>query len=106
MSVAMTPGCRTVAQALYWADGSCNGALIGLSTAPGCGEVDQTPGRFTGRVIDPTVPGAENDAMASLRGRRTGTGMASTALLLCLEIWPETPIIPKTTFSQSRLSLR
>ena len=44
------------------------------------------PGRFTGRVIDPTVPGAENGAMASLRGRRTGTGMASAALLLCLAV--------------------
>ena len=55
--MAMTPVRRAVAEALPRAAGSCNGAPMGLSTTPGCGEVDRTPGRFTGRVIDPTRAG-------------------------------------------------
>ena len=41
-------------------------------------------GRHQG--IDPTLPGAENGAMKSIRGRPTGTGMASAVLLLCLAV--------------------
>ena len=37
--------------------------------------------RVTGRIIDATVPGAENRSMKSFWGMQTGTGMASMLLL-------------------------
>ncbi len=61
----------------------------------------------TGRVIDLTVPGAENGAMKGLWGMQTGTGMASAALLTCLSAlvamaacgWEQvSPAVPRQAF--------